>query len=140
LAYSIVFVGPEKIDQLNIREATRFAMGRAAEELHRALNNHGWRGSLRFLVDGNVKMATLLEQETIIKGDDKVRAISGASILAKVSRDHEMLKSEDYFPGYGFALHKGYPTVYHRQKVRELGPCAIHRRTFAGVKEFLVPE
>jgi ribonuclease HII len=137
LGYAVVFVGPKQIDHLNIREATRYAMARAAEELVGAFRRRAWHGSVHFLIDGNVPMATNLSQETIIKGDEKIQAISAASIIAKVSRDREMILSEEHFPGYGFAVHKGYPTAYHKQKIRELGPSAIHRVTFAGVKEFV---
>jgi ribonuclease HII len=137
--YAVVFVGPKQIDRLNIREATRYAMACAAKELVMAFRRRSWHGSVHFLVDGNVPMATNLSQETIIKGDEKVQAISAASIIAKVSRDREMILSEEHFPGYGFAVHKGYPTAYHKQKIRELGPSVIHRVTFAGVKEFVTP-
>ena len=76
-----------------------------------------------------------LQHEFVIKGDQKILAISAASILAKVARDRLMLELDQRHPGYGFAEHKGYPTAYHREQIRLLGPSPEHRRTFAGVRE-----
>ena len=70
-------------------------------------------------------------------GDARVAVISAASILAKVARDREMLLLDGRFPGYGFARHKGYPTREHIAALHELGPCALHRRSFRPVRELL---
>ncbi|MES1196973.1 MAG: ribonuclease HII, partial [Steroidobacter sp.] len=78
--------------------------------------------------------------EAIIDGDALVPAISAASILAKTTRDALMMKLDNQHPGYGFAIHKGYGTAMHLRALRELGVCAIHRKTFAPVKELLAGE
>jgi len=75
-----------------------------------------------------------LPVKAIIKGDTKVAAISAASIIAKVARDREMTDLDHEYPGYGFAVHKGYPTMAHIQALKQLGACPIHRRSFAPVK------
>jgi ribonuclease HII len=137
LSYCIVFVSASGIDRLNIREASREAMAWAARTLEECLAAQGLAPRFRYLVDGNVKMPGDFSQETIIKGDQLIPAISAASILAKVSRDKHMLHLDGVFPGYDFAIHKGYPTKLHKERIRLLGPCPIHRRTFSGVSEFL---
>lgn len=137
LAYSIISVGPRRIDLLNIRQATRVAMASAAERVFQKLQSADSKVNVYFLLDGNVPMATERPQEAIIKGDQKIVSIAAASILAKVARDRLMETLDKRFPGYGFAIHKGYPTKAHREKIAVLGPTSAHRRTFAGVKEFL---
>ena len=74
-----------------------------------------------------------------MKGDDRVPAIAAASILAKVQRDAEMVELDQIYPGYGLAQHKGYPTRAHMEALRRLGVTVIHRRSFAPVKELLLP-
>jgi ribonuclease HII len=133
IAYSVVSLGPEEIDQHNIREATRIAMVRAAAEVARSLPDT----MLYLLIDGNMNIPTNLIQEFVIKGDEKIATISAASILAKVSRDRLMKEFAEQYPQYGFATHKGYPTKFHREQIRHFGPCAIHRRSFSGVREYL---
>ena len=133
LAYSVVSLGPEIIDQLNIREATRVAMGKASEEVARKLEGK----KVKFFVDGNVEMCTSLPQLTIIKGDSKIFSIAAASILAKVARDQIMEELDSLYSGYELAKHKGYPTKAHKQLIAKLGPCPIHRKTFSGVKEHI---
>ncbi len=132
LAYSIVSVGHHRIDQINIREATRLAMGLASEKVQRQLGEN-----IHFLVDGNTQMRTSLSQQTIIKGDSLVEAISAASILAKETRDRLMQDLDSRYPGYGLAGHKGYPTKKHKEAIGSIGPSRVHRKTFAGVKEWL---
>ena len=73
----------------------------------------------------------------IIKGDALVAAISAASILAKVQRDHEMIAMDAQYPGYGLAKHKGYPTKAHIAALEQLGPCEIYRKTYGPVKRLL---
>ena len=77
-----------------------------------------------------VPLELAVPQRPLIKGDARCHAIAAASILAKTTRDALMLRYDDEYPGYGFALHKGYPTEAHRDAIRRLGPCPIHRRTF----------
>ncbi len=133
LAYAVVSFGPEQIDTHNIREATRLAMAQAAEQaLSKIPQAHGY-----LLIDGNMTVPSRLPQEFVIKGDQKIAAISAASVLAKVSRDRLMCEFDREFPQYGFSKHKGYPTKSHRESIRNFGPCEIHRKTFAGVREFV---
>jgi ribonuclease HII len=87
----------------------------------------------RLLVDGLYIPDTDIDARAIVQGDSLVPVISAASILAKVARDEEMKQLDLVYPGYGFAQHKGYPTQTHRKALVELGPCAIHRRSYAPV-------
>ena len=119
----------EEIDQLNILQASLLAMKRAVEKL-----------SLMpelVLVDGNQCPRWIYSSQAIIKGDLTVRAIGAASIIAKVARDQEMMLLDEQYPGYGLAQHKGYPTKAHCLALKELGPSAIHRRSFAPVRALL---
>lgn len=114
-----------EIDALNIHQATLLAMKRAVEAL--AIRPD------KILVDGLHRPAVSMDCEAIVNGDALIYDIGAASILAKVARDAEMVAFEDIYPGYGFAKHKGYPTAEHRQALQRLGPCPIHRRSFAPV-------
>ncbi|MBU1082613.1 MAG: ribonuclease HII, partial [Spirochaetes bacterium] len=80
------------------------------------------------------------KHELIVKGDEKIYAIGAASIIAKTIRDKYMDDMDRAYPGYGFAKHKGYGTKEHIEKIKELGPCPIHRKTFAKVKEYVTEE
>ena len=119
----------EEIDRLNILQATLLAMQRAVDGLR--LRPH------RVLVDGNRLPLLTMAADAIVKGDAKVRAISAASILAKVHRDRLCLELHAQHPQYGFDGHKGYPTPAHLAALREHGACAQHRRSFAPVREVL---
>ena len=122
LAVAVAVVEPEEIDRINVYQATLAAMGRALDGL-----------SIRpqhVLVDARRVPGCDLPQEAIIKGDARCHAIAAASILAKTTRDALMHRYDEEFPGYGFADHKGYGTEVHRDAIRRLGPCAIHRRSF----------
>lgn len=119
----------EEIDRLNILQATLLAMKRAVMALH--VTPH------LVLIDGNQKPALTITMEAIIKGDDLIKEISAASILAKVSRDFEMLELDRVYPQYGFSKHKGYPTKAHVAALAEYGVSPIHRRSFAPVKRLL---
>jgi ribonuclease HII len=122
LTFSVALVEPEEIDRINVYQATLAAMGRAVDGL-----------SIRpqhVLVDARRIPGCDLPQEAIIRGDAHCHAIAAASILAKTTRDALMRRYDDEFPGYGFADHKGYPTEAHRDAIRRLGPCAIHRLSF----------
>ena len=126
LAWAIGRAEPEEIDQLNILQATLLAMKRAVESLS-IVPSHA-------LVDGNQAPNLMCPVTTIIKGDQTEPAIAAASIIAKVSRDKEMILMEEYFPGYGFAKHKGYPTKIHQDALMKLGVSEIHRRSFKPVQ------
>ena len=121
----------EEIDRLNILQATLLAMRRAVEGLR--LKPH------RVLVDGNRLPVLSVPAEAIVKGDTKVAAISAASILAKVHRDRLCALLHERHPQYGFNAHKGYATELHLAALREHGACIEHRRSFAPVREVLVP-
>jgi ribonuclease HII len=85
------------------------------------------------LVDGNKIPRWHYSAEAVVKGDARVAAIAAASILAKVTRDREMLVFDQEYPGYGFAKHKGYPTQFHRDAIQSLGITPIHRRSYGPV-------
>ncbi|WP_374033169.1 ribonuclease HII [Bdellovibrio bacteriovorus] len=121
----------EEIDEINILNASLLAMKRAVEKLG-VKKGH-------VLVDGNKKIPNLkgFEQSTIVKGDLRVAPISAASIVAKVTRDRLMKDLGAMYPLYGFEVHKGYSTPIHKQSIVDHGPCIAHRRSFAGVKEYV---
>jgi len=122
----------EEIDRLGILPATRLAMQRAIW----ALPLHP-----EFLLIDAVKLPQVkIFQKSIVKGDALSLSIAAASIVAKVRRDRLMAELDDLYPGYGFARHKGYGTALHWQALQALGPCPIHRRTFAPVRAFLTVE
>lgn len=123
VAYGIGFASAQEIDEINILNATFLAMKRAAEQLSVQPDF--------FLVDGNQKPKISTVQEvTVVKGDAKSMSIAAASVLAKVSRDHYMLKMAEKYPQYDFAKHKGYGTKLHYARIEEFGISPIHRRTF----------
>lgn len=127
LCCSIAEASVDEIDRLNILHATMLAMSRAVEGLRLKPN--------RVLVDGNRLPPLEVPAEAIVKGDARVKAISAASILAKVHRDRLCMDLHDAHPQYGFAGHKGYPTPEHLEALRRHGPCAHHRRSFAPVRQ-----
>ena len=122
ICWSVAVVEAGEIDRMNILRASLEAMRRAVEGLSVRPE--------RLLVDARTIPGTDVAQEAIVKGDAKCHAIAAASILAKTERDALMRRLAEEFPGYGFAEHKGYPTEAHRDAIRRLGPCAIHRRSF----------
>lgn len=128
-SFAIARATVAEIDRLNILHASMLAMRRAVEQL-----------SLQpefVLVDGNRKPDWRYACDTVVKGDDRVAAIAAASILAKVTRDREMVELDRRYPGYGLAGHKGYPTKVHMESLERLGPSPIHRRSFGPVKRQL---
>jgi ribonuclease HII len=130
LAWHLELVGIDEIDRLNILHATMAGMARAVRALAPA--------ATLALVDGNRLPPGLpCPAQALVKGDAREPAIMAASILAKVARDQLMRELEAIHPGYGFALHKGYPTPEHLEALRRLGPCAQHRRSFAPVRACL---
>jgi ribonuclease HII len=127
LSFAIARATVEEIDRLNILHASLLAMRRAVEQL-----------SVQpefVLVDGNRKPEWSYACDTVVKGDGRVAAIGAASILAKVTRDREMVALDSVYPGYGLAGHKGYPTKVHMEALERLGPTPIHRQSFAPVKQ-----
>lgn len=122
IAYGIGFASEKEIDEINILQATFLAM-------ERALSGLNIKPDL-VLIDGNREKDFGLPVKTVVKGDSLSANIAAASILAKVSRDDVMLQMEETYPGYGFAIHKGYGTKAHYEALRTLGPCPIHRMTF----------
>lgn len=129
IAFCVARASVAEIDQLNILHASLLAMRRAVEGLH--IEPH------HVLVDGNRLPQWRYSSEAVIQGDASVAAISAASILAKVTRDREMCELDDLYPGYGFAVHKGYPTKLHLAALQSMGPTPIHRRGYAPVREAL---
>jgi len=128
-AWAIGRAEVEEIDELNILQATMLAMQRAVAGLNLSPNH--------VLVDGNRSPGFPCSSEAIIKGDGTVPVISAASIIAKVTRDREMVEMDAQYPGYGLAGHKGYPTKAHIMALQELGVTPIHRRSFEPVRRLL---
>jgi ribonuclease HII len=125
LCCSVAEATVEEIDSLNIYHATMLAMKRAIEGLRLK--------PARVLVDGNALPRIDVLAEAIVGGDAKIKAISAASILAKVHRDRLLATLHDEFPQYGFASHKGYSTPEHLEALRTHGACRHHRRFFSPV-------
>lgn len=129
LCWAIGRAEPEEIDELNILWATMKAMERAVAGLSIIPD--------MVLIDGNRCPKLPMASQAVIKGDSLVQEISAASILAKVTRDREMEELDKLYPDYGFAKHKGYPTVFHMEKLALLGATPYHRKSFAPVKRAL---
>lgn len=129
LAWAVGRAEVEEIDRINILQATLLAMQRAVAALSIAPQ--------RVLIDGKRCPSLPCASEAIVKGDQKIPAISAASILAKVTRDAEMCVLDGAYPAYGFAIHKGYSTALHLEALRIHGPALIHRRSFAPVRALL---
>ena len=134
LAWGIASCTCQEIDEINILQASLFAMKRAIEAMQAQFN------VIPDLVqvDGNKCPKISLKCEAIVKGDSKVQAISAASILAKVARDAELYKLDKVYPQYGFAQHKGYPTAAHLLALQAHGICPQHRLSYAPVKAVLL--
>jgi len=129
LAWAIASCSEQEIDQLNILHASMLAMRRAVEALSTV--------PTLALIDGNRCPVMSIRSEAIVKGDDKVPAISAASILAKTARDAALMVLHDTYPQYGFDRHKGYPTALHLDMLRLHGVSPVHRRSYAPVKALL---
>jgi len=119
------YIDAAVIDRINIRQGTLLAMQAAIQDLPVEPDF--------LLIDGRDQVTTSQRQRTFVRGDQTVGSIAAASIVAKVTRDQLMASFDDEFPGYGFVQHKGYGTVVHLRAIQQLGPCAIHRRSFRGV-------
>jgi ribonuclease HII len=129
LAWAVARAEVEEIDRINILQASMLAMQRAVEALK--ISPH------LALIDGNRCPLLACKAHAIIQGDQTEPAISAASIIAKVTRDREMLVLHEQYPQYGFAKHKGYPTKDHIAALEKYGPCDIHRRSYAPVENAL---
>lgn len=129
-AFAIARCSPKEIDELNILQASLLAMHRAVDALGIA--------PCEILVDGNRLPNWPYKSRAIIGGDASVEQISAASILAKVTRDREMVDLDLVYPGYGFAQHKGYPTKLHLDALSVKGITPLHRQSYGPVKRFLL--
>jgi ribonuclease HII len=132
LAWSIAQCSEAEIDELNILQATMLAMRRAVEGLQRQ--------PTLALIDGNRCPVMQVRSEAIIKGDDKVPAISAASILAKTARDAALADLHQLYPQYAFDQHKGYPTALHMERLKLHGVSPVHRKSYGPVKALLARE
>jgi ribonuclease HII len=126
IRHAIAVVDEETIDRINILQATHRAMNEALAQLQPPPQH--------VLVDGLPVKTMRFAQTALVKGDARSYSIAAASVLAKVTRDRLMVQFDRRFPGYGFAEHKGYGTPQHLAAIGKLGPCPIHRRSFAPLK------
>ncbi len=129
LAWAVASADVGEIDRINILQATMLAMQRAVQALQPAAEHA--------LIDGNRCPVLACPAQAIVKGDSRVAAISAASIMAKVTRDREMLSLDLQYPGYGLAQHKGYPSKAHIEALENLGVTPIHRCSYAPVRRVL---
>ena len=123
IKWGIGRISEKVIDRINILEATKLAMQKALKSLGRKVDY--------LILDGSFKIKTKIPQKSIIKADVKVFSCAAASIIAKVSRDRIMDGYHKKYPKYNFKKHKGYPTLSHRKTIKRIGPCPLHRKTFA---------
>jgi ribonuclease HII len=130
LAWAIASCSAQEIDEINILQASLLAMKRAIESMQAQFDTT----PDLVQVDGNKCPKISLPCEAIVKGDSRVQAISAASILAKVARDAELYELDKIYPQYGFAKHKGYPTVFHLEMLSVHGVTPVHRLSYAPVK------
>jgi ribonuclease HII len=127
LAWAVGRVGPRRIDQVNVLQATWFAMRTALARLRVAPG--------LVLVDGRLRIPGVsCVQRAIVAGDRRSASVAAASIVAKVVRDRLMVRADRRYPDYGFRRHKGYATADHLEALTRLGPCPLHRRSFHGVE------
>ena len=126
LAVGVGIADHREIDEINILQASLLSMKRAVEDL-------GMNADF-LLVDGKFSIPMETPQNPIIKGDSLSMSIAAASIIAKVTRDHQMAELHEKYPLYNFIKHKGYPTKAHKEAIKEHGPCPVHRMSFKGVK------
>jgi ribonuclease HII len=129
LAWCVAVASLEEIETLNVRRAALLAMRRAVEGLCVTPD--------LVFVDGNLLPDLQVPAHAVVRGDDAIDCISAASIVAKVARDEAMLECHRQYPQYGFDSHKGYLTATHRAALKEHGPCPLHRKTYAPIRELL---
>ena len=122
-------VSETEIDRLNILQASLLAMKKAVLTMPAQPDF--------LLVDGNQSVPMTIPQQTLVRGETKSSSVAAASIVAKVVRDDLMDQYHLQYPQYNFQQNRGYPTLEHREAIRVFGPCAIHRQSFKGVKEYV---
>lgn len=132
LSWCIAKATLEEIEELNVHYATLLAMKRAIEGLNIKPS--------KVYVDGVHVPKVSFQVEAVVKGDDLIPAISAASIVAKVARDQAMVDYHKLYPCYGFDSHKGYLTKYHIEALQKHGPCPLHRKTYAPVRNLLASD
>ena len=123
IRWAVASVGPDMIDRINILQAAHRAMNLALAQLQPPPEH--------VLVDGRRVKTMTFPHTALVEGDARSYSIAGASVIAKVTRDRMMCEFDRLYPGYGFAEHKGYGTPHHLAAIQALGPCPIHRRSFA---------
>lgn len=128
VSYGVGIVSPERIDEINILEASKEAMLQAISKLN-VVPEH-------LLIDA-VKLNTDIEQTPIIKGDAKSLSIAAASVIAKVTRDRMMVDLDKEYPEYGYGKHKGYPTKTHIEAIKKYGVKDFYRKTFGPVRDVI---
>ncbi len=129
-AFGIGIVSEQKIDEINILQASLLAMKKAVKNLKGPVPDY-------ILIDGKFTLPLRTSQTSLIKGESKSSSIAAASILAKVERDRIMVLYHQQFPAYNFQNNKGYPTLEHRKAIQANGICLVHRKTFKGVREYV---
>jgi ribonuclease HII len=129
LAWCVAVASLEEIETLNVRRAALLAMSRAVEGLCVTPDF--------VFVDGNLLPKLSVPAHAVVRGDEMIDCISAASIVAKVARDEAMLECHRQYPRYGFDSHKGYLTAMHRAALKQHGPCPLHRKTYAPIRELL---
>jgi ribonuclease HII len=143
LAWSIVAIDAATVDRINVLQATLKGMHDAFREVH-AKNLHAQAHMREIVIDGTQLPKALvawcrsneIALRALPKADATVKAVGAASILAKTARDEFMVAMDAKFPGYGFAQHKGYGTPQHLAAIARLGPCELHRKTFAPIAQY----
>ncbi len=133
IAYGVGIVAPEKIDEVNIYEATKLAMKEAIETVQKKI-------SLEHVLIDAMKLDLDIPSTSIIKGDAKSISIAAASVIAKVTRDNMMIELDKQYPVYGFKNHKGYPTKKHIEAIHQYGLIEGYRKSYGPVKEVLEGE
>ena len=134
IAYGIGKCTPEEIDKYNILEATKIAMKRAIEEVNKKIK-------LEYvLIDGNMKFDLDIPYKSIVKGDSKSISIAAASVIAKITRDHEMYELDKKYPMYEFKSHKGYPTKKHLELINKYGLIDGYRKSYKPVLSILTKD
>jgi len=130
--HGIGVVSAQKIDAINILQASLLAMKRGIEDLSVSGHTPDF-----ILVDGNQKLLVTTPQEALVRGDARSASIGAASIIAKITRDEIMAELHRRYPAYNFVANKGYPTAEHRRVIKDIGPSPFHRLSYRGVKEFV---
>ncbi len=130
IAYGIGIIGPEKIDEVNIYQASKLAMLKAIEEVRKEI-------PLEHVLIDAMPLDLDIETTSIIKGDAKSISIAASSVVAKVTRDRMMYELDKKYPEYGYAKHKGYPTKLHLEMIKKHGLIDGYRKTYGPVKEIL---